>query len=444
MTVISAPIPVESVRPEQVRSALFDSIDLIDSFRSLYCVNPGKDFTRSSPLSFSVILRTILGFGTSTVFGELSDQLGGNQVLPTKNAFIIRRQKVLPEAFLFLFREFMSHFTRFKTKYGYRILAADGSLVSIPDNLKDLNTLVNGKPGTDPYNQMAVEALYDVLSNTYEDFIVEDFNEHSEGGAFLTMAYRLKNPESFILTADRYYGNLNTIAHLSRLGIRFVLRCKDIDSNGFAAGYGLPNEAFDKSFHKTLTYSNKKPEDPSCDFQFVPRKCFALFDDQSPCYTLDFRLVRVMLDNGSYELLVTNLPEDTFPADVIADIYLQRWAIETSFRRLKHLLGTLYFHSYKHNSVLQELYARFIMYNFTALIALAVSIPDSPVKKLKRFVNFACAVSLCRGFFRGTYSPHVLLRLLRRDPCYVRPGRVVPRNHRLDSQPAEDFIWRAV
>ena len=108
------------------------------------------------------------------------------------------------------------------------------------------------------------------------------------------------------------------------------------------------------------------------------------------------------------------------------------------------LVGTLYFHSYKHNSVLQELYAKFIMYNFTALIALAVSIPDSPIKKLKRFVNFACAISLCRGLFRGAYSPDELLRLLRRDPCYVRPGRVVPRNHRLDNQPPVDFNWRAV
>ena len=460
MTVLLAPIPVDTIRPGQVRSALFGAIHALDQNHSLYCVHPKRDFSRRCVLSFPRVIRTILGFGTSTVSGELSDQAAlsdradwiaqadASYRMPTKNAFIMRRQLIHPEAFRFLFHEFMSRFIRFKTLHNYRVFAADGSSVCIPSNLKDLKTLVQGKPGSDPYNQVGIEALYDVLNNTYEDFLVCDYDDFSEKNAFLTLAHRLKNPKSSIITADRFYGTLPIIAHLLSIGVHFVLRCKDIDSNGFASGYNLSNTnadgTFDLSFHKTLTYSRKKTDNPSRDCQFVSKKSFGLYDDKSPYYDLDFRLVRVDLGNGHFELLVTDLPRDVFSADDIADIYRQRWNVETSFRRLKHLMGTLFFHSYKHDSVLQEIYAKFIMYNYTALIASTVSIPDSPDKKQKRFVNFARAVLECRKFFFGRYSDHELRRLLRQDPCCVRPDRNVPRSHRPKTQPSEDFNWRAV
>ena len=445
MCIHSALIPVDSARPNQVRDALLDSIQTLDQMHSLFCVNPGKDFSRNCNLSFAKVTRTILGFGTSTVFGELAEQLCGDPHLPTKNAFIMSRQKILPDAFYVLFRDFMSHFSNFKTMYGYRILASDGSLLSIPDNLKDYNTMVKGKPGTDPYHQFGIEALYDAVSGIYEDFIVNDFNDHSEEASFLALVYRLKNPESSIITADRYYGTLNNIAHLRHIGAHFVLRCKDIDSNGFACGYDLPDSTFDISFHKTIVCSKKLTKDSSLDFQFVQRKGFDFFRDKNvSSHDISFRLVRIDLGDGHYELLVTDLPADKFPPEVISDIYLQRWKIETSFRRLKHLLGTLFFHSYKHDSVLQEVYAKFIMYNFAALLSASVSFPPSPRKKLQRFVNFSRAVSLSRLFLVQCISSSELLRLLRQDPCFVRPDRLVPLRHRLDTQPAEHFNSRAV
>ena len=438
------PIPVGSARPNQIRNALLDSIRTLDQVHSLFCVDPDKHFTRKCTLCFPKVIRTILGFGTSTVFGELSEQLCNDPRLPTKNAFIIGRQKILPDAFLFLFHEFMSRFSDFKSFKGFRILAADGSLLPIPGNLNDFNTMVRGKPGSDPYYQLGIEALYDVLNNTYVDFVVNDFNDHSEQASFLSLAYRLKNPGSVILTGDRLYGTLNNIIHLSRLGVHFVLRCKDIDSNGFASSYDVPDSTFDLCFHKTITCSRKDLSDPTRDFHFVRRKDLDAFTHCTDPFEIDFRLLRIDLGDGRFELLVTDLPRDTFSADNIADFYLKRWNIETSFRRFKHILGTLFFHSYKHDSVLQEVYAKFVMFNFASLLSACVSIPDSSGMRLKRFVNFSMAVSLSRLFLRGYINSKKLLALLRRDPCFIRPGRSSPRNHRLANQPAEFFNSRAV
>ena len=441
-----SPVSINTVAPDQVLNALLDSIQTLGQNRSEYCVHPETDFTRPCRLDFSTVVKTILCFGSSTVRGELSTTFGilnPDADLPTKNAFIMRRQLIRPSAFQFLFNAFMSHFTDFKTQYGYRILASDCTIHSIPSNSKDYNTMVQGKPGTKPYHQLAIETLHDALTDVIVDAVVNDFNDFSEEKAFLQLAGNLKNPETCIITADRYYGSLNNIAHLSRIGAHFVLRCKDIDSNGFASSYQLPDSEFDRSFHKKLTFHRRNADADIPDLQVIVKRSFDFFDE-SDYFDVNFRLVRVDLGGGNFELLVTDLPRDLFPPDVIREIYWKRWKIETSFRRIKHIMASLFFHSYKHDSVLQEIFAKLIMYNFATLVSAAVSIPPTPGKKQKRFVYFSVAVCESRYCLLGKINASSLLKRLRQDPCIVRPDRVVSRNKRLDNQPAKPFNARAV
>ena len=338
-----SPLSVNTVTPDQVLNALLGSIQVLAQNRAEYCVHPESDFTRPCRLDFSTVVKTILCFGSSTVRGELSETFGTlnpDADLPTKNAFIMRRQLIRPEAFQFLFSTFMSQFTDFKTQYGFRILASDCAIHSIPNNAKDYNTKVQAKPGTKPYNQVGIQALHDALSDVTVNVVVNDFNDHSEEKAFLQLVGNLKNPETCIITADRYYGTLNNIAHLSRIGAHFVLRCKDINSNGFASSYQLPDSEFDLSFHRKLTFHRRKADADIPDLQVIAKSSFDFFDE-SDYFDVDFRLVRVDLGDGNFELLVTDLPRDLFPPDVIREIYWKRWKIETSFRRIKHIMASL-------------------------------------------------------------------------------------------------------
>ena len=116
-------LSANTVTPDQVRNALLDSIQVLVQNRAEYCVHLETDFTRPCRLDFSTMVKTILSFGSSTVRGELSETLGilnPDADLPSKNAFIMRRQLIRPAAFQFLFHAFMSCFTDFKTQYGYR------------------------------------------------------------------------------------------------------------------------------------------------------------------------------------------------------------------------------------------------------------------------------------------------------------------------------------
>ena len=72
--------------------------------------------------------------------------------------------------------------------------------------------------------------------------------------------------------------------------------------------------------------------------------------------------------------IITNLPLEEFSPEDIKALYHMRWGIETSFRSLKYTIGLLCFHSKKPEFIIQEIFAKLTMYNFTELIAASISI----------------------------------------------------------------------
>ena len=83
------------------------------------------------------------------------------------------------------------------------------------------------------------------------------------------------------------------------------------------------------------------------------------FDSLIPCYCYDieFRIVRILLDNGTYICIATNLSEEDFPLEEIKKLYRMRWSEETSIRELKYTIGLVNWHSSKYDGILQELNA---------------------------------------------------------------------------------------
>ncbi len=71
-------------------------------------------------------------------------------------------------------------------------------------------------------------------------------------------------------------------------------------------------------------------------------------------YKLKLRVVRIEIEKGKYECLITNLgPEFTME---------ERWNEEVGFRTLKYTVGMLDFHSRKRKYIHQEIYARLILH----------------------------------------------------------------------------------
>lgn len=137
--------------------------------------------------------------------------------------------------------------------------------------------------------------------------------------------------------------------------------------------------SFDENISLILTRSkavNKysKPEMFSS-YRYVYQNApMDFLNDVRTEYDMQFRLVRIQLDNGTFENIATNLPREEFKADDFQYLYHLRWAEENSFRDLKYSLCLKAFHSKKYDYIVQEVWARAILYNFCSAITENITI----------------------------------------------------------------------
>lgn len=112
-------------------------------------------------------------------------------------------------------------------------------------------------------------------------------------------------------------------------------------------------------------------------------------------YPISFRVIRFRMPNGAYETVIITAD---FPLDELKSN--MRWCIQTSFRALKYTIGLTNFHAKKQESIIQEIFARMILYNFTEMITSHVVISQQDKRHLYQ-VNFTVAVHVCRHFLRS-------------------------------------------
>lgn len=92
---------------------------------------------------------------------------------------------------------------------------------------------------------------------------------------------------------------------------------------------------------------------------------------------MTIRFIRFKITANTYESIATSLSEDSFSVEELKEIYRRRWGIETGFSEVKYILELQVIHSKQENSILllQEIYARLVIYNFSMAITL-----NTPIK----------------------------------------------------------------
>ena len=227
--------------------------------------------------------------------------------------------------------------------------------------------------------------------------------------------------------ADRGYESFNIFAHLILKGMYFVIRMKKINSNGILSAYDLPDSEFDTHIRTTLTRRHTKETlgnpntytilQPSTDFDFLDENCMY--------YDIEFRIVRVRLDNETYICIATNLSEE-FPLEEINKLYLMRWSEETSFRELKYTIGLINWHSSKYDGILQEINAHMILYNFCELVTSHAKVKKSKNTKHVYKINFAIAVNIYRAYLKHDGNETETMLLIQKYLTPVRYNRKYP------------------
>ena len=435
---------------KKIRTALNKSIKTVCQLTNQYCRNPEKDFTRRKKLPMDKVIKTILGFSSKSLTNELIDVFSGDTSTASASAFVQQRSKILPSAFEEIFKQFINAMNPVKLYEGYRLLAVDGSDIHTPTNPNDYDSYFKVN-NCSPYNLYHLNALYDLCSHTYLDAVIQKSRKWNEHRALCDMVDRYDSPIPSVFIADRGYESYNNMAHIQQIGQFFLFRIKDINSHGILHGFDLPvDNEFDLSVSLTLTNKQSKLTKSLCKdrnhFRFVPST--STFDflpvkskyaDPPSFFNLVFRIVRVEVIPGKYEVLITNLPVVSFPPEKLKYLYSLRRGIEISFRSLKYTVGLLYFHSKKPEFIIQEIFAKLTMYNFSELIATSISIRNATRKLIYR-INFSAAANVCRKFFLGFCTPDFVEAVIQKNILPIRSLKSKPRL--LRSKPAISFLYR--
>ena len=411
-----------------------------------YCKNPGRDYTRNRKITMKDVLTSTICFAGKSMSNELLQYFSCKPNFPTASAFSQQRDKLSENAFPELFQQFSRKNIPNRQINGYRLLAVDGSTLCTPANPKEKDSYFPSKNNARHFNLLHIHAMYDLLGNAYVDAIVEGGQVFNECAAFNRMVDRSYISKAIVMT-DRGYEAFNTMAHCIEKGWMFLIRVKDGSSASVTKCLSLPEGEFDLSFSLVLGRSRTKearaipdykPLASNTTFDFLPassRNSTAI-----DTYQLRFRVIRFRLPNSSFETLITNLPNEDFPTNDVSKLYSMRWGIETSFRYLKKNIGLDFLHSKKVESICQEIFARLIAYNLTALVAYHTAYREMALASQAK-PSFSNAAFICRKLILKDISPQEAEACIARCLTSVIPNRSVPRgsshkrptsfNHRL-------------
>lgn len=344
----TAESPPGTVRvSEMVRAELFESIEEVAAdHRELCARNPLKDYTRSRLITLDRLLAILVTRAEDTIGGELMDSFGWDGEAPSPSAFVQQWQKLSDEAMPLLMRTFLRRFEPVAFRGRYRLLAADGTGIRVPET-GDEGTSVRSNQSAAHHDELHPTCAYDVLMHTFTDAVFQGAKRANEPLALCQLVDRTypgRTAEGAVLCAlwlaDRNYCTFNVICHMLEAGARFCVRAKDEWAERFL-GY-VPEGEFDVTATRYVTRSRSR------DGRSRPKDdhLYRVVDSRQPLdvlapgsmgeYALGLRVVRVSIgraddgdpDRGDRWLnLVTNLPRSEFDARELRDLYALRWTV---------------------------------------------------------------------------------------------------------------------
>lgn len=414
---------------KELRKKLLSLVKKMGETPELYASRPGRDFSRHRALKFESVIFLLLTMGGESVGKGLMEHFRFQTDTPSASAFVQQRKKLLPRALEDLFHHFTGQLKPEKTFRGYRLLAVDGSSLKSAAYPQDPLSYLPGTNRQHGWNKHLLNALFDLKNGIYTDLIVQTEHEKNEGKALCEMVDRSSLADPAIVLADRNYGSLNNLAHLENRGWKYVIRLKERAS---VFGVPLPDSSvFDMPITLTLGRLSRRRMEmqnipvPEGYCHLTGQRTFDFLPVGSTGFcTLSFRIVRIKT-GGKTETLLTNLDAERFPPEELGTLYSRRWGVETSFRSLKYTVGLIHLHSKIPALVLQEIFAAFLIFNFTQAVSWGVE-PSLNKQKQRQRLNFSDAVFACCNFLR--YPVKNLETLLCRKRLPIKPGRAFRRH----------------
>jgi len=420
--------------PSTIRGFLDRAIKTVSDNIACYCNDPGISFTRRRKVNSADLMYYLIQLSDRSINSDLMYRYDSLAEMPSASAICQQRYKLDSIAMKRVFQLFTNGIENYQTYKGYYLLACDGSDINVCHNPKDKETYYVPTSATRGFNQLHLNALYDVLNHVFQDVYIDTARKTNECNSLEKMIQDRNYPDHSIIICDRGYEKYNLIAAFIESRQKFIIRVKEINSNGILSTLNLPDEEFDLPIRKIVTrINNTKTIKDGLYGVLMNNSPFDYFDYPSEYYEMNLRALRFKISEDTYECLLTNLTEEEMTSEAFKYIYHMRWNQESAFRDLKYTVGMLYFHSANQELIRQEIYASLVLYNYCQLITLN-NPPDCKEKWRWRYKsNFKAAVSNIRRYMNDEIDEHELVLRIKKFLIPIRPGRSYSRNVRHQS-----------
>lgn len=341
----------------------------------------------------------------------------------TAGAFCRARKKLLHTAYVELNDDIIDIYYKdndIKRFKGYRLLAFDGSKITLP-NTKEIKKEFGSKPignqtGEElgEYTRATYQACYDVLNNIAVQSSLGDCNVYEVDLAEKMIA-GLKSDDLSIF--DRGYASYLFMASLLKHEKPFIIRC----SRSF---FTAAKNMFDVNAPETMTVIVDVPAQQKSNAKKL----------ELPL-TIKIRLVKVILSTGEIEVLATSLmDENEVSADEFKYLYGMRWGVETFFSKIKGRLGLENFTGKTVESVKQDFWSTIFISNLETIMTekteekmnLEKSAENKQVK-INKSVSFNAIKKMAFDIFFHEKNKNLVLEkldnLFRMNPIVVREDR---------------------
>ena len=248
----------------------------------------------------------------------------------SKPGYLKQRMKLNPLAFYELYRHHNRNFYAdpgFSHFHGYLVLAADGSGINIPTTRETLDTFgTSSRKGTKPQASIGLGCLYDVMNRMIleSDCCKCKFDEMRLAEEQIDrVSETIGASQPFLAVMDRGYPSTAAFIRMMEKGVLFLVRLKSSDYKKEQASLSFPDTWVDIRLDKSRI-SHYKGTDIGQRMEELGH--------------ITLRMVKVPLPEGKEEVLITNLPSETFDSRQIAELYHMGWGIETAYETLKDRL----------------------------------------------------------------------------------------------------------
>lgn len=396
-------------------------------------------FTRNRKLPFIVMFILILRNSVKSLQLILNEfVIAANKNFSiTAGAFTKARKKFKHTAFIELNDDIIDIYYKdqnFKRFGGFRLLAFDGSKITLPKNneIKEKfgSKSIGNQTGNNigQYSRATFQACYDVLNHIAMKSILGHGSSY-EVNLAEEMIPSLKPDDLSIF--DRGYASSLFMARLIKEKKHFIIRCPKISF-----------KAVQKMFEADAPESMTVQVNVSDRHNKEVKKC-------GLPSTIKIRLIRVILPTGEIEVLATSLlDETTFSIDDFSYLYSLRWGVETFFSKLKGRLALENFTGKSVESIYQDFWSTILISNLETIMIEDIeenmntnAIPEGKTRKnqkINKAVSFNAIKNMAFEIFLNEPDKNKIINKLTKlfimNPITVRKDRKVLRKRIFQNQ----------